>query len=198
MSQDAYNAGYQPDGADQWGSLPQQPDQRYTQPGANTGQGYPSSGYGAQQGYAQPSYGAQPTFGAQPSYPQPSYGSHQPYATPQPGYQPNYAMATPQVYGPRGAMMPVGYLPKSKVAAGLLAIFLGTLGIHNFYLGKTQRGVIQLVGTIIGWVTSWLVVGIFLVGAIGIWALIEGIMYLVATPGSPSEYARDGQGMPLS
>ena len=30
---------------------------------------------------------------------------------------------------------------KSKVTAGLLALFLGTLGIHNFYLGHTGKAV---------------------------------------------------------
>ncbi len=33
---------------------------------------------------------------------------------------------------------------------------------------------------------------------IGGQALIEGIMYLVSQPGSGSEYAVDGQGMPLT
>ena len=33
---------------------------------------------------------------------------------------------------------------KSKMAAGLLGIFLGGLGIHNFYLGNTGKGVAQL------------------------------------------------------
>ena len=28
---------------------------------------------------------------------------------------------------------------KSKVAAGLLGIFLGAFGVHNFYLGYTSR-----------------------------------------------------------
>ncbi len=35
--------------------------------------------------------------------------------------------------------------PKSKVAAGLFALFLGTLGVHNFYLGYTKKAVVQLV-----------------------------------------------------
>lgn len=34
---------------------------------------------------------------------------------------------------------------KDKVVAGLLAILLGTLGIHYFYLGKTQAGVLTIV-----------------------------------------------------
>jgi TM2 domain-containing membrane protein YozV len=65
---------------------------------------------------------------------------------------------------------------KEKVAAGLLAIFLGTLGIHKFYLGGKQQktaGIIMLVISIVG---SCL----FFVGpvVIGIIALIEGILYL--------------------
>jgi TM2 domain-containing membrane protein YozV len=34
---------------------------------------------------------------------------------------------------------------KSKLAAGLLGIFLGGIGIHKFYLGQTGMGVVYLV-----------------------------------------------------
>lgn len=34
---------------------------------------------------------------------------------------------------------------KEKVVAGLLAIFLGSLGIHYFYLGKTTAGILTIV-----------------------------------------------------
>lgn len=62
---------------------------------------------------------------------------------------------------------------KSKLAAGLLGIFLGSLGIHNFYLGFTKRAVIQLLlGTVGG-----LACGIGTVVS-GVWGLVEGIMYL--------------------
>ena len=37
---------------------------------------------------------------------------------------------------------------KSKIAAGLLAIFLGTLGVHKFYLGYTKEGLIMLLITV--------------------------------------------------
>lgn len=62
--------------------------------------------------------------------------------------------------------------PKSKVVAGLLAIFLGTLGVHKFYLGYTQAGIIMLLVSLLG--------AIILVGplAMGVIALIEGILYL--------------------
>lgn len=56
---------------------------------------------------------------------------------------------------------------KSKLAAGLLAIFLGQLGIHNFYLGYTQRGVTQLLVSVL---LSWTFVAPL---AIWIWAIVE-------------------------
>ena len=57
---------------------------------------------------------------------------------------------------------------KSRVTYILLGLFLGNLGIHNFYAGYTVKGIIQLLITIlIGW---WLVVPLF---AVGIWVLIE-------------------------
>jgi TM2 domain-containing membrane protein YozV len=65
---------------------------------------------------------------------------------------------------------------KEKIAAGLLAIFLGSLGIHKFYLGGKQQktaGIIMLVISIVG-------TCLFFIGpvVIGIIALIEGIIYL--------------------
>jgi len=38
---------------------------------------------------------------------------------------------------------------KSKLAAGLLGVFLGSLGIHRFYLGYVGIGIIQIIVTII-------------------------------------------------
>lgn len=65
---------------------------------------------------------------------------------------------------------------KNKIAAGLLAIFLGTLGIHKFYLGYTREGMIMLLITLFGSL-------LFFLGgiAMGIVALIEGITYLTKT-----------------
>ena len=53
-----------------------------------------------------------------------------------------------------------------KVIAGILAILLGSLGIHKFILGYTKEGIIQIVIT---FVTC---------GAAGIVGFIEGIIYL--------------------
>lgn len=56
---------------------------------------------------------------------------------------------------------------KSKLVAGLLGIFVGWLGIHNFYLGNIGRGIGQIV------------LSIFTCCIGGyIWGLIEGIMIL--------------------
>lgn len=59
--------------------------------------------------------------------------------------------------------------PKSKMAAGLLGVFLGAWGIHNFYLGYTGKGVAQLVLTLCT------------CGVAGIWGFIEGILILTGS-----------------
>ena len=59
---------------------------------------------------------------------------------------------------------------KSKMAAGLLGIFLGAFGIHNFYLGYTGKAVGQLLMTVLS-------CGILSIVS-GIWGLVEGIMIL--------------------
>ncbi len=69
---------------------------------------------------------------------------------------------------------------KSRLAVTLLAWFLGSLGAHRFYLGKTGTAVVMLVLSIIGWSTFWIFgIGFFFLGAVGIWALIDFI-YAVA------------------
>ena len=62
---------------------------------------------------------------------------------------------------------------KSKIAAGLLAIFLGSLGVHKFYLGYTTAGIVMLLITLFGSL-------LFFLGPLvmGIISLVEGIIYL--------------------
>lgn len=62
------------------------------------------------------------------------------------------------------------YGQKNKIVAGLLAILLGSLGIHKFYLGYTSTGIIMLLVTL-------LTLGIGAV-VMAIISLVEGIMYL--------------------
>jgi TM2 domain-containing membrane protein YozV len=63
--------------------------------------------------------------------------------------------------------------PKSKVAAALLAFFLGCLGIHNFYLGYTGRGLAQLLLTV-------LTCGYGAIATV-IWAFIEFVLILTGS-----------------
>jgi TM2 domain-containing membrane protein YozV len=53
-----------------------------------------------------------------------------------------------------------GVSDKSWLAALLLSIFLGALGVHRFFVGKIGTGLLQL----------------FTFGGLGIWALIDIIM----------------------
>ena len=140
----------------------------------------------AQPFYGQPTYGqpdytqsAQPPYyqhQAQPRYEQPSYNQPPIYA------QQTYYQAAQQQPG-------YGYAQKSKIVAGLLGLFLGGLGVHNFYLGYTGKAVAQLLLTLIGW--------IILIGPIisGIWALIESVLILCSSYGS--NWHRDGRGQEL-
>ena len=62
---------------------------------------------------------------------------------------------------------------KSKIAAGILAIFLGCFGVHNFYLGYTGKAIGQLLITILS---------CFILSPISaIWGLIEGILILTGS-----------------
>ncbi len=62
---------------------------------------------------------------------------------------------------------------KSKIAAGLLGIFLGGFGIHNFYLGYTGKAIAQLLMTVLS-------CGI-LSPVSAIWGLVEGILILTGS-----------------
>ena len=115
-------------------------------------------------------YGAQPGF-EQPGFEQAAYAAGQ-QAYGQPGYsQPAYGQ--PVVAGP----------PKQWLVALLLGLFFGGFGVHNFYLGYTNRAIIQLILTII------------VIGApvTAVWVLIELIMILMRS----GSYGYDAQGQPL-
>ena len=90
--------------------------------------------------------------------------------------------------------------PKNKVVAGILALILGGLGIHKFYLGHTTEGIIHLLIFYIGLLPLFPVFMVLIVMgdifpqamllfiiitlplfgtlAISIIAIIEGIIYL--------------------
>ena len=65
---------------------------------------------------------------------------------------------------------------KNKVLAALFGIFLGCFGVHNFYLGYTNKAVAQLILGTAGWVLCGL-------GPIiaSVWGFVEGIMILTGS-----------------
>ena len=83
-------------------------------------------------------------------------------------------------------------MEKSKIAAALLALFLGALGVHKFYLGKTKAGVIHLLLTVGGGILLVIGCGAALAGAMSgggggaafgmILAVIGFLAYIVNGP----------------
>lgn len=67
------------------------------------------------------------------------------------------------------------YSEKSKITAGVLQILLGGLGIGRFYTGHTGMAIAQLLTC----------------GGLGVWALIDGILFLT------SDDRTDAQGLVL-
>ena len=65
-----------------------------------------------------------------------------------------------------------------KILAGILAIVLGSLGVHKFILGYQKEGLILLSVTVVGYATLCLAIGAFILMVTGIIGLIEGIIYL--------------------
>ena len=134
-------------------------------------------GYGGPPGGGGGGYGGPPPggYGGPPGGYGPPGGA---YGAPPPG-----AMVGPMGGGQMMQHAPYGIDPvtgipfsdKSKIVAGLLQIFLGTLGVGRFYTGHIGLGVAQL---LLGWLTC------------GVWPLIDGIMMLMGK-------VPDAQGRPL-
>ncbi len=81
------------------------------------------------------------------------------------------------IYLARRAAVPAG--GKNKMVAGVLAIVLGMLGVHKFYLGYSGHGALLLVFFILGMALIW-AFGIGLIVLLVLWVitLVEGIIYL--------------------
>lgn len=182
----------------------QQPyDQQYTQPYMQPGQqqtqgfnnyGQPASadytqgGNAAGQTYQQQPYG-QPNTG-QPGYAQTNYTQTDYTYSQQTGPGQTYTYTQTNYTPAANPGVPYGYVPRQKLVAGLLGIFLGAFGVHNFYLGNTGKAVAQLLLTCVGWI-------FFGLGPLAaeIWGLIEGILILSSNYNSP--WHKDARGVEL-
>ena len=95
----------------------------------------------------------------------------QAYQQPQGPWQTNQTYSPPYTQQPYAQAAPN---TKDHVAAGLLAIFLGSLGIHKFYLGYNTPGFIMLAVTIVGSILSLGIAGLAMV----VISIVEGALYL--------------------
>ena len=123
-------------------------------------------------GVAPPGSGYTPQGSGYTASPPPGYAPPPGYVPQAPGYPPPAPGYAPPGYGPP-AYDPTA---KSRLVAGLLAIFLGGFGVHRFYLGYVGIGVLQLLTC----------------GGLGIWSLIEAILILTG-----SGITTDARGVPL-
>jgi TM2 domain-containing membrane protein YozV len=142
----------------------------------------------------------QPMPNLDQTQPQSQNQQYQPQSTPQQNYQqaqsyppqgqyppqqfPNQPQ--PQYYGPQGSGL------KSKMTAGLLGIFLGWTGAHQFYLGRKPLAWAHLGAAIAGFLLLFVGIGIVIMIGNSIWGVVEGIMILTGHTNT------DADGNPLA
>lgn len=138
-----------------------------------------------------------PRFGENPttSAPQPNGPQWQQSANPQWSTTPapfSNLGAGQQAYYAAGGMSPVS--DRSWIIALLLLVFLGGFGIHNFYMGRMNYGIGQLVLNLAGWGLFFSILGIPVAllswGLLSVWLLVEFILIVV-------KGGTDGQGRPM-
>ena len=121
-----------------------------------------------------------------PPPPPPGVASTTPTPPPSPGAIPPGAFGAPPASPrlgtapPGPAPLPAAGQPKQRFIYVLLGVFLGALGIHNFYAGYNTRAIIQLLVTVL---LSWTVAAPV---AMAIWAIVEVVTV-----------TRDPQGVPF-
>lgn len=74
------------------------------------------------------------------------------------------------------AMMLYDANKKSVGVAYLLWFFLGGVGGHRFYAGKTGSAIAILALTIVGALLTFAGIGIFLLAIVGIWVLVDAFL----------------------
>lgn len=67
--------------------------------------------------------------------------------------------------------------PKSRLAAALLAFFLGEFGAHRFYVGKVQSAIVQIIMSLSFWISLFLFAEDFIEAAV--FFLLIGIAWII-------------------
>jgi TM2 domain-containing membrane protein YozV len=106
----------------------------------------------------QPSPSQQPPFGQ--AYPPPQGQNGYPPAPYQQPYPPAY-----------GAPLGMQVVPKNAGIALLISFFIP--GVGSLYAGKTSTGVIILIGYIISWVLTLVIIGFVGVFGFWVWGMID-------------------------
>lgn len=86
------------------------------------------------------------------------------------GYPPGQGYSAGQGYRPNRV---VSTTPRSRLTAALLAIFLGHLGVHKFYMGSWGWGLVYIGAILLTFFIGWF--------ATSITGIVEGIIYLKMT-----------------
>lgn len=111
----------------------------------------------------------------QQAQPQPQPAQQQPTPQPQPVQQPGGYRTQPGQPGGYYPQAPAAYrAPKQRKIAVVLGFFLGSLGIHKFYMGKTVPGIIALLVTLLGSIFTFGIAAVVM----AVIAEIEVLFYL--------------------
>lgn len=98
----------------------------------------------------------------QPDQP-PAYGQPVPPGHQQPGYGPPAQVNHTYIVRDQ----------KNTVLTYVLWFFLGSLGIHKFYLGHYKAGITYLLLSVIGWATTWLLIGFAFLAVVGVLLIVD-------------------------
>lgn len=75
---------------------------------------------------------------------------------------------------------------KSRIAFALFYMFLWPIGLHDFYAGKTGKGVAWLIGFIVASLTTVIGIGLIALPIMSLVAFVMGIVWLTR---SDAEFA---------
>ncbi len=82
------------------------------------------------------------------------------------------------------AMMRYDAAKRSVLIAYLLWFFLGTFGVHRFYLGRLGSGLLMLAIFGLSWVLTFVLIGYAGLLLIGLWWLVDAFLI----PGMTASY----------